>query len=470
MDLAIGVQKKILNSALDYLDKDPEKNVPRLLSVVEKLDVNNRFTRPLSAVRKYINEPDNIWYQLIKSFWTDIDDGVRKTAFRNFLINAAILGVPAQEALSEKEGVQIPWNMQIDVTSACNLKCKGCWAADYGHKLNLSYEELDSIISQGEEMHTHYYIFSGGEPLMRKKDLMKICENHPESLFMAFTNSTLIDEAFADEMLRVKNFVPVISIEGIGEATDFRRGKGTYDACVRAMEILKRKKLIFGLSCCYTSKTCEMMGSDKWYQMMMNWGAKFAWYFQYMPVGNSAQPELMVSAEQRKWMYDQVHAFRKKYGIFVLDFWNDGEYVNGCIAAGKEYLHINAAGDIEPCAFIHYADHNIHTSTIKEALHGPLFTAYKNGQPFNDNPLRPCPLLDNPEALVRMVKMSGAHSTDLESPEDVDHLTSKTKPAAEAWAPISEKIIEKNRAAAADKNASGDKDIGEGEHNINIAV
>ena len=125
------------------------------------------------------------------------------------------------------------------------------------------------------------------------------------------------------------------------------------------------------------------MGSRQWYDQMVEWGAKFAWYFLYMPVGNSARPELMVTAEQRKWMYERVHEFRKTHGIFVLDFWNDGEYVDGCLAAGKWYLHINAAGDIEPCAFIHYADHNIHTSTIREALAGSLFTAYKKGQPFN---------------------------------------------------------------------------------------
>lgn len=39
-------------------------------------------------------------------------------------------------------------------------------------------------------------------------------------------NGTLIDDAFADEMLRVKNLVPAISIEGFEEATDFRRRRG----------------------------------------------------------------------------------------------------------------------------------------------------------------------------------------------------------------------------------------------------
>ena len=117
-----------------------------------------------------------------------------------------------------------------------------------------------------------------------------------------------------------------------------------------------------------------------------------------------------------------------------MDFWNDSEFVGGCIAGARSYLHINANGDIEPCAFIHYADSNIRDKTLIEAYKSPLFMAYHNGQPFNCNHLRPCPLLDNPEALRRMVHESGAVSTDCEAPEDVDELTAKCRDKAEKWA------------------------------------
>ena len=105
--------------------------------------------------------------------------------------------------------------------------------------------------------------------------------------------------------------------------------------------------------------------------------------------------------------------------LFTLDFWNDGEYADGCIAGGRRYLHINANGDVEPCAFIHYSDSNIREKTLLEALQSPLFMEYHRGQPFNDNMLRPCPLLDNQGRLAEMVDASGAHSTDLQNPEDV---------------------------------------------------
>ena len=283
-------------------------------------------------------------------------------------------------------------------------------------------------------MGTYMFLFTGGEPLVRKKDIIRLCGAHSDCEFSAFTNGTLIDEEFAGEMLRVKNFVPAISVEGFEEATDDRRGHGTYAAVVRAMDILKRHKLPFGISCCYTSRNADVIGSEEYFDQMVDWGAKFAWFFTYMPVGKNAVPELMVSADQRAFMYRRIREFRHTKPIFTMDFWNDGEFVGGCIAGARSYLHINAAGDIEPCAFIHYADSNIREKTLLEAYKSPLFMAYHKNQPFNCNHLRPCPLLDNPDALKRMVHESGARSTDVEAPEDVDVLTDKCREKAEKWA------------------------------------
>ena len=103
-------------------------------------------------------------------------------------------------------------------------------------------------------------------------------------------------------------------------------------------------------------------------------------------------------------------------------------------------MHRDTNGDIEPCAFIHYSDSNIRDKTLLEALQSPLFMAYRNNQPFSENLLRPCPLLDNPGALAKMVHESGAHSTDLQNPEDVDELTAKCVPAAEKWKNVADEI------------------------------
>lgn len=434
MKLKTSIEVKTLRGVYDYLDKDPKENIPKLLGRIDSLLPNGLSSKQRQLIKEIASDPENNWYRLVMSLWDDIDSGVRRAAFENFVLNGVLKWCSTHDDLMNKYGCNIPWAILFDPTSACNLHCTGCWAAEYGNRLNLSFEQMDSIISQGKELGVHFYLFTGGEPLVRKKDIIKLCEKHSDCEFLSFTNGTLIDEAFADEMLRVKNFIPAISVEGFEADTDFRRGDGTYKHVVEAMRILREKKLPFGISCCYTSKNVEVIGSEEYYDWMVEQGAKFCWFFTYMPVGANAVPELMATAQQRKFMYEQVRRFRNTKPIFTLDFWNDGEFCGGCIAGGRRYLHINANGDYEPCAFIHYSDSNIKDKTLLEALQSPLFMEYRSHQPFNKNHLRPCPLLDNPGKLTEMVKNSGAHSTDLEEPEDVELLSEKCESRAADWA------------------------------------
>jgi len=215
-----------------------------------------------------------------------------------------------------------------------------------------------------------------------------------------------------------------------------------------AMERLRSRKLFFGVSCCYTSKNVESLSSEEYMDMLVTSGAKFAWFFHYMPIGNEAVPELLPTPQQRETMYHRIRGYRSTKPIFTIDFQHDGEFVGGCIAGGRRYLHINANGDIEPCAFIHYADSNIREHSLLEAYKRPLFMAYKEGQPFNENMLRPCPMLENPECLREMVKTSGAHSTDMQSPENVDDLYGKCKPYADRWVEKADELWNADRVCA----------------------
>ena len=439
MQIPMGLKKLGIEQAVEYISKAPEKNLPKLMDWADRF-AGDQYGPQRDAIRDAVNNPDNIYHQLILRIVRDVDTEVLKTTFVNFILNANLIGWPKEEEARKKYGCNIPWAILLDPTSACNLHCTGCWAAEYGNKLNLTFDEIDSIITQGKELGVYMYIYTGGEPLVRKKDLIALCEKHSDCQFLSFTNATLIDEAFADEMLRVKNFIPAISIEGFEAATDGRRGNGTYQKVIKAMAILKEKHLPFGLSCCYTSQNLDSISSYEFIDQMVEWGARFVWYFHYMPVGNDAAPELLPNPEQREFMYHRIRDIRATKPIFAMDFQNDGEYVGGCIAGGRRYLHINANGDCDPCVFIHYSNANIRDMSLLDVMRSPIFMAYHDGQPFNDNHLRPCPMLENPEKLREIVKATGAHSTDLQSPETVDHLCDKCEAYAKNWKPTADTL------------------------------
>lgn len=159
------------SAILEYLDKDPDTNIPKLMNWWDKFDRDNFHEKPRKAIRKIIEDPDNVWYRFIRSFWTDIDPEVRKTLFKNLLVQTFLIGNRRQEESRKKYNCNIPWAILMDPTSACNLHCTGCWAAEYGNKLNMDYETLDSIIKQGKELGTYMYIYSAGNRLCGKKTL-----------------------------------------------------------------------------------------------------------------------------------------------------------------------------------------------------------------------------------------------------------------------------------------------------------
>lgn len=438
-----AIVSKAVDVALRRTDGDWESEVAGLMDLMQKYMDGEKLDIDYDKAKAWICDKSSTLNQYISRILQEVDPHVLKTTALNLGFEAFFHGTKTIRKMREVHQCNVPWLILMDPTSACNLHCTGCWAAEYGNRLNLTFEEMDHVICQGKELGIYFYMFTGGEPLVRKADIIKLCEKHNDCAFLAYTNGTLVDEPFCQEMVRVGNLYLAISLEGFAEVNDLRRGAGVYGKVMDAMDLLKKHGLVFGTSICYTSKNIETVTSDEFVDLMIEKGNRYALYFHYMPVGNDAAVELLPTMEQRVYMKQRVRDIRNMRtgkGLFTMDFQNDGEFVGGCIAGGRNYFHINANGDAEPCVFIHYSGANIRTHSLLEILKQPLFMAYRHNQPFNDNHLRPCPMLENPEILERMVKETGAKSTDLQSPETVEHLCGKCQEYASSWAPVAEKL------------------------------
>ena len=431
-----------LRPLLRFIEKNPGPNLVKLVDVV---DFVSRRTFPrgtIAAFKAGALDEGNVWKRMAVSVLRDVDPG----ALRRLLLSLGLgiaNGTRRVRINREKYGCNVPFQILFDPTSACNLHCRGCWAGEYHKSENLTLAEMDGIVRQAKKLGTRVFMLTGGEPLIRKNDILKVAGRHRECTFLIYTNATLIDEALARETKRLGNVVFAVSLEGFEESNDARRGAGAYERSMRAIDLLRKERCLFGISVCYTRENLETVTGDAFLDEMIARGVKFGFYFHYMPLGKGAAPELLLTPEQREGMYRRLRELRNaRTGkpMFVMDFQNDAEYVGGCIGGGRNYFHINAAGDMEPCVFIHYSDSNIREHTLLEALQRPLFQAFYKGQPFNRNHLRPCPMLENPALLRGIVKGAGAKSTDLASPEDVDDLCAKCECYAAAWGPAAERV------------------------------
>lgn len=444
--IAHAAERKAFSLLIDQVLKagtadDREEKIDQVIEGASKLlkDTAPGVIRGLKAGLY----PGSKWEQYLFNILDTIDHKMIKTMLLNGGYEAAFRGLRTCTEMAEKYQCNIPWIILFDPTSACNMRCKGCWAAEYGYNNNLSFEDMDSLVTQAKELGCHLFFLTGGEPLVRKDDIIKLAKKHDDCAFNIFTNATLIDQKFCDDVLDCANITFSISIEGTEETNDARRGEGDYQKVMQAFDLLRENKIFFGTSICYTSQNYKAVTDDAFLDMLVEKGAKFNWYFHYMPVGAGANADLMPTPEQREYMLHRIREIRGFQGgkpLFTMDFQNDGEYVGGCIAGGRVYCHINARGDVEPCVFIHYSNVNIHEHSLLECFQQPLFQEYRKRWPWNDNQLQPCPMLENPEMLPDMVKASQAHPTDYVDPESPEELYKRTKPYADAWKSTAERI------------------------------
>jgi MoaA/NifB/PqqE/SkfB family radical SAM enzyme len=389
---------------------------------------NNPLLRPLllPAVEKGIrfalkNVPGPVglpgviedkFYMLRAMVYSGIRFGT-SSKFTDTIVNKAILSNLRAE--KEKEfraifGFDPPGFMTISPAKRCNLRCKGCYANSASEKDQLPYDIFTRIIKEMRDLWgARFVVISGGEPMLYKwdgKGIIDIFVEHPDSLFLMYTNGSLISEEVAKKFAELGNITPAISVEGMKETTERRRGKGFFDRIVNTLKLLKRYRVTFGISITATKENAEEIVSDEFIDFYFNkLGAAYAWIFHYMPIGRDIAPELIPTPEQRVMLWKKSWEIVKEKKIMFADFWNHGPVSDGCISAGRPggYFYIDWQANVYPCVFFPYAGANIKDiyekgGNLNDLINLPLFKRIREWQ-FKywkeGDLLRPCPIRDH---------------------------------------------------------------------------
>jgi len=409
MKLMDRAKQKALTQMLKLLPRVSDKNLIRLTYLAERIDYKEGYVEAIKTIRRAFEEQAPA-VVLGKRILTKLSPKCRDKLLTNFFVNSALMGWHLRSRFSEQEGFMPPYFMVISPTMRCNLRCVGCYAGDYIKGEELDYQTVSRVITEGYEMGIHFVTISGGEPFLWG-DLLRLFREHNDVYFQVYTNGTLIDKNIANELASIGNVAPGISVEGLEKETDERRGKGTFARIITVMESLKENGVMFGFSATPTRYNSDILASDEFIDFYIEKGCYFGWYFQYIPIGRDPDINLMATPQQRNHLREKVNQWRITKPIFIGDFWNDGPYVGGCIAGGRQYFHINNKGDVEPCVFVHFAVDNIKEKSLKEVLNSNLFRKIRERQPYIENLYTPCMIIDNPQVLREIVAITGAHPT-----------------------------------------------------------
>jgi len=335
---------------------------------------------------------------LFKRRFGELHPNVRRRFAEAFVYNHLIAAPKKRLEVRERLGADKTLHtVVISPTMRCNLKCVGCYSANYRKKDKISPKELDRVVTEiKEQLGIHYMVLSGGEPFVRD-DVIDLLAKHQDVMFMSYTNGTLIyDKKLAPKFAELGNIIPCISVEGFSDETDKRRGKGVFKKIIGAMTQLRNEGVLFGFSATPMRHNNELLVSDEFVDFYTNLGCFLGWYFNYMPLGRSPDLNLMPTPEQRLYRYERVRELRKTKDILLADFWCDGALVGGCLSAGNTYFHINADGGVEPCVFNQFWVDTIFDKPLVEALDSTYFRFLRRKLRKVENPLRPCPIIDRP--------------------------------------------------------------------------
>lgn len=297
-----------VSKALDYLEKDPDANLPKLMDWMDKFAGENLFQEYREVIRSALSDPDNNWYRLIKSMYSDIDSRVLKKIFENFIIHAGLLDWPSQSAAGGWPEGAAPWALLIDPSMACSMQCSGCGAAIFGVRPAMEFDSLDEEIVARKAKGTHLYIFNLGNLLEREEEMVALCNKHSDCVFAVFADHKTVTEQLAEDMLRVGNLFPGILMRD-AHATEEE---------ARAMALLRRYKLPFGVACPCTAENADQVGTEEYYDHLIGLGAKFCWFFTCPAVDAGEQASLL----QLSALHQRVKTFRKTKPMLSLDFWD----------------------------------------------------------------------------------------------------------------------------------------------------
>ena len=369
--------EKFTMAAFSLLANASEENLIRLTKLAEKIPQKESYQEKIRWIRTLF-QTNHPGLAIAKRVLNETHPNHRKKIISNFIINQLLVGTNHRKTFEAEKGFSPPDTMILSPTMRCNLNCYGCYSGSYPQE-DLPFEVIDRVVGECKEMGIHLVLMTGGEPFLRK-DLFDLFEKHPDSIFQVYTNGSLIDERMVERFVELGNVVPAISLEGLREETDGRRGKGQFDRITKVMDWLKQAGIFFAVSTTQTSKNTDILTSDEFIDFLIEKGCILLWNFHYMPIGRAPDFSLMTTPEQRNRIRERFASFRATKPILMVDFWNDGCLTHGCIAGGRKYFHVNARGDVEPCVFCHFASDNVKEKSLVEALSSPLFREMRSRQ------------------------------------------------------------------------------------------
>lgn len=174
-------------------------------------------------------------------------------------------------AMMPRRKIIYPRIVNFPITNQCNFQCVMCnvWRNEFDTKCEMTAKEIGNVFGQRLFSRVVHVGISGGEPLLKKGDLLPsiiaICESLPKLQGLSLITNASLDDTLEilvpirDELSRRGvRFCVEASLDGIGEIHDSNRGQqGAYKRVVKNVLLLKKSGILNSISTTITKLNCS---------------------------------------------------------------------------------------------------------------------------------------------------------------------------------------------------------------------
>ncbi len=309
-----------------------------------------------------------------------------------------------------RRGEYFPPFLHLSITSACNLRCQGCWVDVEAPEEKIDLELLNRTITTAKRHGNSIFGILGGEPFLHPQ-LFELLSAHPDCYFQVFTNGQAITERIADQMRHLANVTPLVSIEGLREVSDERRGnKDVFKRSVRGLEHCVNAGLLTGVASSVCQSNMDELVTEAWLQELIRRGVHYVWYYAYRPVGPKPNYQLALRPDQLLRLRKFIVEMRRRMPIIIIETYYDQNGKALCPMATGLSHHVSPRGEIEPCPILQFAKENIRDE-------GGVYELMKNSAFLCDfretarQATRGCIMLERPDLVRGLVQKHAARDS-----------------------------------------------------------
>ncbi len=282
-----------------------------------------------------------------------------------------------------RTGLAMPVTLTIIDDIGCRAACANCvFTAFRVRGERLSLQDVDRVLDQALQMNITNVYMLGADPFYRPDidAFLDVLAKHKYQFFLLFTEGKKITPAHVARIRRAGNIIPVLNIDGLQEASDRRKGEGTFRVVDELLALLRKERVLFGVTCMASQANFDEVSGPAFARYLDEQGASFLAYVPYTPVDRKAEAGLVLDGPKRDELFERSmqlnHEVRR---LAVFDMLGIEQKLTSC-PAGVYSITVYHDGTVTPCVAVPagHQTSNVKTRSLMDIFtNDPLYVAMR---------------------------------------------------------------------------------------------